>query len=236
MKEKYESGTKFYRITSDLEYQKLTLRGFSGNKYNFLDDQANPYRFSKEHVEKFFTLSSRMCLYNLRETLEIKLNNVIKAIHKKDFEFNPEDTSKRDILTKKQRSRFIHKYDKDTGKLIESFISIKEAMESVNAKTHSSIRMCLLEKRGLAYGYMWSYERVSKVRTEKAVPRYKYKAVYRYNKETGLYIDSFKSVGSAAVALGKGKNVGAISRACTGQTESSYGYKWSFEKLRKLTR
>ena len=55
------------------------------------------------------------------------------------------------------------------------------------------------------------------------------KGVVQMNAETGEVIKEHKSIYSAAKSLGlSGDNAGNISRACTGKSDTAYGFKWKF--------
>ena len=54
------------------------------------------------------------------------------------------------------------------------------------------------------------------------------KKVYRYNKDTGEFIDSFKSLADAERYLNKPGGNKNISSVCNGKRNYAYNYIWSY--------
>lgn len=60
--------------------------------------------------------------------------------------------------------------------------------------------------------------------------------VYQYNKDTGELLNEFDCISDAVRYLGKNCNVAShISSCCKGNKRTYAGYKWSYEKLERIT-
>jgi len=58
------------------------------------------------------------------------------------------------------------------------------------------------------------------------------KDVYQYNKETGVYLKTFKNCTEAALSIGQpAKSNASIAYCARGMCKSAYGYIWSYKKV-----
>lgn len=117
------------------------------------------------------------------------------------------------------------------GKESKLYDSITDAAKDNNSTT-SKICMVCSGERLTADGYRWQYY------NGENIPEFfeplthchptREKEVHQYS-DTGEYIQSFKSMMSAARSLGK-TGIKTIDYACKSKSHLGYGYRWSFEK------
>lgn len=83
-------------------------------------------------------------------------------------------------------------------------------------------------------GFQWRREKQNKIESINApkINNAKAKIVYQYSLD-GQYLNCYRTASEAAKAIGK-KNGQTIGAACLGKNKTSYGYRWSYEKLASL--
>ena len=112
---------------------------------------------------------------------------------------------------------------KNTGKVLQEYASIGEAVSFIGGHSYFSIKRCCMGKAFSAYGYKWSYI------GEESVHEYakQGKPVLRICKDTGEVLQTHESQTTAALFLGK-KSGSQIGQCCMGKAVTAYGFRWSY--------
>jgi len=117
------------------------------------------------------------------------------------------------------------------GKFVNRFDSLKEAAESLGKTNTSPISQCLIGARNKAYGFVWEY---TKKESLNRVVKSNYKVeIHKYDAETGLFIKSYESAKDATLLMGRSIR-GNITSCATGKRKTAGGFKWSYDKLKKI--
>lgn len=128
-----------------------------------------------------------------------------------------------------QRDKEISCYNITTGQLIKTYPSTHEAER--NGYLRQSI-VPAAEQKGrskTAYDMLWQWGHAPNIEIVKPkAGKHGGKTVYRYNLESGEYIDSFKSLADAERYLNKPGGNKNISSVCNHKRKYAYGYIWSY--------
>ena len=122
----------------------------------------------------------------------------------------------------------VYKYDLN-GNYIEEYNSIADANRDNNI-SNGKISECCNGKRKSAGGYMWSYEKVDKLK--KYYKSTKSKPVHQYSL-SGYYIKTYDKLSDVIKEFDL-LNGAHISNCCNGNRETAYGYMWSYEKHKNI--
>lgn len=226
-------GLNYYRHTEDLQLQELLYKGKQGSFHYFHDQYKAEVKLS-DYDSKLLNISRIMCLNDLEEKLRFRITYVHDQLRRAKQQFNPLDTVSTITTVKWSTAKEVHQYDMHTGKYMNSYTTVISALKAVTGdltkRDKGNILGCARGERPTAFGYRWSYEKLTKLTFK---PRGK--EVHQYSK-TGEYIDSYPSAKLAVLAVtGKeGKSVTDISNCCSGKRFSCYGYRWSREKVQTL--
>ena len=117
-------------------------------------------------------------------------------------------------------SKKILRICKDTGKILQEYLSINEATKFVGGDPAGHITRCCKRGRVSAHGYIWSY--LGEESTHEYVARGK--VVLRICKDTNEVLQRYESQTEAALFV-NGKSC-CISKCCQGKKKTAYGYKW----------
>jgi len=120
-------------------------------------------------------------------------------------------------------------YDISTGILIKTFTCTHEADRQ--GYLRQSI-VATADQKGYsktAYNMLWQWGHEQRIPIIKPqAGKHGGKLVYRYNKDTGEFIDSFKSLVDAERYLNKPGGNKNISSVCNGKRKYAYNYRWSY--------
>lgn len=124
----------------------------------------------------------------------------------------------------------IYMYSLD-GYYIQSFYDVYEAKKFVNKKIIQKIINCCNGKQITAYDYQWRWYRCENVGVATSQNSLHPKVIYKYDKKTKDYIDTFESATEAAKMFSD-RNQESVRRninSCINRKRSSaYGYIWSY--------
>lgn len=137
-----------------------------------------------------------------------------------------------EAVTSKINNREVYKINKASGEILQKFISLKEAADSVGGGDRSmNISAVCRGKQKTAYGYRWCYVDSFDEFSKDFIANGKKKKVAQINKDTKEQIQVFDSVADAAEFLsGKRENSYStcIASCARGLTNTAYGYIWSY--------
>ena len=117
----------------------------------------------------------------------------------------------------------VYQYDKETGKLLNEYLGIREAAEEYNLN-YQALAGCL---QGFTYtcgDYCWSYIKMDKYPINERMLSPESTEVKMFDMNNNL-IQTFSSIARVAQYVNGDRN--AIKRVCRGELQSAYGYKWS---------
>lgn len=125
-------------------------------------------------------------------------------------------------------------YDKDhhlkpvyqfdlNGNYIQQWDNITEAGRSLNIN-YTSISSCCSKNRNSAGGFLWSYSKTCNPKPLKTSRKHT-NGVNQYDLN-GNFIKSYASIKEAAAETGFSKS--SIQGCCSGQSQTSHGYKWEY--------
>lgn len=117
--------------------------------------------------------------------------------------------------------KIIYQYDMNTKELVASYINLKSAAQSVNAKPKSISNACLGYNK-TCMSYYWSYSNVVNTK-EKSDTRKKQVVQYNLKREE---LARYISASEASRKTGVSKT--CISRCCRGERDNSGGYIWNY--------
>jgi group I intron endonuclease len=119
-------------------------------------------------------------------------------------------------------SKKIYKYTLD-GEYIREYSSVTEAAKAVGGKASNLCVVCSGKMKS-SHGYIWSYEKNDEISTA-------FKRIHQYDLD-GVFIKTYDTLTEASNSVG-GK-LAAISNVCSGRNKTSYGYRWSYNKVENL--
>ncbi len=133
---------------------------------------------------------------------------------------------KQEYLENKRRppkEKLIYQYNKETGEYIKTFENAVIAAKEVNGKFPSSISYAARDEFASAYGFIWSYRKMSVIDkiAGNGIPILQYDL-------SGNFIKEYKSATEAAKLLNI-RNV-PISNCLRGRSKTSYGFIWKYKK------
>lgn len=134
------------------------------------------------------------------------------------------DASERRKRSNLYKTKRVYQYDLD-GNYIKSFLSVSEAarilqQQGINAYT-SSISYACNSKLQSAYGYIWSYDKISAVKK-----KVRHTKVNQYDLN-GKCLKTYNSLTEAAKENNI-NNISSIVNACTGKSKTAGGYIWKY--------
>lgn len=121
----------------------------------------------------------------------------------------------------------VYQYDKKTGKLLNKYLGIRDAVETYNLN-YQSLAQCLQGFTHTCGDYYWSYVKMDKYPIYERVISPKDKQVYMLDMNNNL-IHIFSSIAQAALFIKGERN--AIKKVCRGELQSAYGYNWSCSEI-----
>ena len=116
----------------------------------------------------------------------------------------------------------VYQYDKQTGKLLNEYLGIREAAEQFHLN-YQSLAQCLQGFTFTCGDYCWSYVKMLKFPIEERMLTPDSKKVEMYDLKNNL-IRTFPSITAAAEYVNGVRNT--IKQVCRGELKSAYGYKW----------
>ena len=125
----------------------------------------------------------------------------------------------------------IYQYEKNTGKFIQEFSSISEAVNSLGLSGPGRISSNINGRALSAHGFIWSLEKKDSVEPVFSITDNSSKKIYQY-KLNGDFIREFSSITDAAKAVCGERH--PIKRVLKGEQHFAYGYIWSLEKMDKV--
>lgn len=128
--------------------------------------------------------------------------------------------------------RKIDEYDLN-GKFLRTHDSLKDATESVNAKTNSTIYKCCIGKCTYAFKRIWRYhgDSLNKYKLpDKTVGNREYKIapIDQYSKD-GKFIKTYNSISEINIINNTSWNLSHISECCKGKLYNAYDYVWRYQ-------
>lgn len=137
-----------------------------------------------------------------------------------------------EVVTSKINNREVYKIDKTSGEILQKFVSLKDAAQSVGGGDRSmNISAVCRGKQKTAYGYRWCYVDSFDEFSKDFIANSKKKKVAQIDKDTKKQICVFDSVADAAELLsGERENSYStnIANCARGLTNTAYGYIWSY--------
>lgn len=134
-----------------------------------------------------------------------------------------------------KRCKTVYQIDLNSGEIINSFPSLKEAGKFLGNPNYSmNIGAVCRGKQTTAYGYRWTYDKEQYSKNYN--PNKKCRAVLKINKDTNEVIKKYFSVADAAdelCGIREGKQSSSIASCARGEYQTAYGYKWEYEDLHK---
>lgn len=115
----------------------------------------------------------------------------------------------------------VYQYDVDTGEIINTFETLKDAGNAVNASRKSINNVCLGVNK-TCKGFYWSYD---KDESFEGHTDHRKKMVCQLDLNSVL-INTYESVAQASMQSGISKT--CISRVCRGEREQSGGFIWKY--------
>lgn len=120
-------------------------------------------------------------------------------------------------------------YNLLTGILIKTFSCTHEADRQGYLRQNIVAAADQKGRSKTAYNMVWQWGHERQIPIIKPLAgKHGGKLVYRYNKDTGEFIDSFKSLADAERYLNKPGGNKNISAVCNGKRPCAYNYKWSY--------
>ena len=119
------------------------------------------------------------------------------------------------------RKRAINQIDKETGEIINTFLSIKEASLYMNAPTPHNIGQVVRGYQATAYGYKWEFVDNATIPKEKTNCKKVIMCDLEWNE-----LKKFNSLREAARFLNKKCGATNISQYLKNNYEQCFGYKW----------
>lgn len=115
----------------------------------------------------------------------------------------------------------VYQYDIKTGKLINTFESLKSAGNAVNANKRQISKACISVNQTFG-GYRWSYQY-----KKKFIPN-KDKRLKEIKQLTlnGKWVETFTSIREASFSTGINHN--CIAKVCRGERKSAGGFVWKY--------
>ena len=125
-----------------------------------------------------------------------------------------------------QQAKPVEKIDIKTKKVVNTYLSLSEAAESMGV-TLNAIKKAANGESETSCGYYWQYVGDNKTFNDNKVIK-SWKVKVRQLSLNGDIIAEYDSAANAARALGKdSKNGGSqISAVCSGRKKTAYGFKW----------
>ena len=122
----------------------------------------------------------------------------------------------------------VYQYDLN-GNYLKCYDSLSKAGEQFSLDAFKHISDCCNNKRSVAYGYQWSFDKKDSIGSYRRISE-KRKQVYQYS----INYDELLSIYQSITEAGKQFNEHAfkhISSCCNGKQKTAYGYRWSYTPL-----
>lgn len=143
---------------------------------------------------------------------------------------NPDLTKLPPVEPYQNGKRAVNQYDLN-GNLLHTFSSITEASNQTSIGTAHIITVCKKIEKS-AGNYVWRY-------ADEDTGDNKYQANYNTKnigqkhavKQYDLndnYLNTYESIKTAGLAIGRTKNLAGISLCCSGKRKTAFGYKWRY--------
>lgn len=164
-------NTPIYRTVNNA-IQTLIFKRVAGSTIYLEDEYGVTLKIPTSQYQNL-CLSKRILLAELEESLRKQLDDVHAQMREMAIAFNPVDRYNVVKIPAGHSSvKEVHKYDRLTGKFIESYPSIRFA-ETLHTNTPgtSHISRACKGRRPTAYGYRWSYDRVDRLPASHSVIR-----------------------------------------------------------------
>ena len=116
--------------------------------------------------------------------------------------------------------RKVNQIDIETGKVIHTYSSVREAALAINGDNSNLSHACKNKRK--AYGYKWEYQDDEYVKKD-----FSAKPVQKLDLETGEVLEEYPSCLAAAKAVGGDSSY--ISKVCRGIQKTSKGFRWRFK-------
>jgi len=125
-------------------------------------------------------------------------------------------------------SRTVHKYAL-SGKYIKTYEHLSDAVKEMNLINGGHISSCCNGNRQTAYGFMWRYEKYSKIQPIKNRHNQGIKVI-QFSKDKSMVLNVFENLIDAAQQFGdKSKNAYmSINNCLNKKSKSAYGYYWEY--------
>lgn len=154
-------GVKIYHKNHDYTISEFTYIRRDGTSYVVEDSFSVVHRLSYLQISSY-NFSKRMLLTEIEEELRNMIDNIHSQLKEMNIKFNPVEPFN---VVYKRPSSFhnvpVYQYDKNTGRYIQGFGSMVEAIESVgkDKKKASNITAVCAGRQVSVYGFKWSYEK-----------------------------------------------------------------------------
>lgn len=121
----------------------------------------------------------------------------------------------------------VHQYNIDSGDYIKTYKNCTEAAIDIGqpAKSNTSIAAAARDKNASAYGYIWSYRKMTVIDKQAGI----YNPILQYDLNGNL-INEYKNPVQAALK-NNFKTYSSIHNCASGRSKTSYGFIWKFKKV-----